>query len=466
MALTKAHNRMIEGAAVNVKDFGAVGDGVADDTAAIQAAVNASQDVYFPPGTYKTTSTITVSTDNTRLHGQTKGGAALITSANDIEMFKVTGDYVLFEGLKLENTSSHTKRHIQSYSTEHMMVKECSVWGTGVNTTGSGIGFGDGAGGIGGSMGIVSDCIINHGTIEVLTWDVHITNSWVWANSKRYGVIADGSVGNLTIMGTDFLPPMTTTPSRKASIYFTGAVTQPKIIGCYFDGNATLSTGSGLLAENGVLNLLVSNCHANDHDEDVIILDSIIAPTVSNCNFFKNNRSENGAVDIRLKDSFAQNLERPLIQGNTHLQSVAKTATAGAAIHVDAGTNRNKMRIINNTIHQPGTGGGYTDPEINLVDGIFANEEAGSLAGNGGTISVYHISGSEVIASGDTFEDINLPTNMAYEPRIDQLNTTIEGFGGQDVTLRYQQAGDRNRFQVGIAPGTHTGFTLHYNISL
>ena len=34
MALTKAHNRMIEGAAVNVKDFGAVGDGATDDTAA------------------------------------------------------------------------------------------------------------------------------------------------------------------------------------------------------------------------------------------------------------------------------------------------------------------------------------------------------------------------------------------------------------------------------------------------
>jgi hypothetical protein len=37
---------------ISVKDFGAVGDGVADDTAAIQAAINAHEMVFFPAGTY------------------------------------------------------------------------------------------------------------------------------------------------------------------------------------------------------------------------------------------------------------------------------------------------------------------------------------------------------------------------------------------------------------------------------
>lgn len=46
---------------VSVKDFGAVGDGVTDDTAAIQAAIDSgSKSVYVPQGTYLTTALIEI----------------------------------------------------------------------------------------------------------------------------------------------------------------------------------------------------------------------------------------------------------------------------------------------------------------------------------------------------------------------------------------------------------------------
>jgi polygalacturonase len=55
----------------NVQDYGAAGDGVANDTAEIQAALNAAADgdvVYFPPGTYMA-SGLTLSTDGVTLMG-------------------------------------------------------------------------------------------------------------------------------------------------------------------------------------------------------------------------------------------------------------------------------------------------------------------------------------------------------------------------------------------------------------
>lgn len=74
MSLTKATYSMIDGAPINVRDFGAIGDGVADDTAAIQAAINKAQlatgSTYvvasnstvlrIPAGIYKITDTLVI----------------------------------------------------------------------------------------------------------------------------------------------------------------------------------------------------------------------------------------------------------------------------------------------------------------------------------------------------------------------------------------------------------------------
>ena len=86
MALTKAHNRMIAGAPVNVLDFGAVGDGVADDTVALQAAFSSGANFIELQGTFKTTAPLTYS--NNGRAGKLYGNATIsyqgVSAANDI----------------------------------------------------------------------------------------------------------------------------------------------------------------------------------------------------------------------------------------------------------------------------------------------------------------------------------------------------------------------------------------------
>ena len=69
MSLTKVSYSMIEGAPINPLDFGAVGNGVADDTAALNAALTSASSLRRPlainGGTYKTTGPLNVSSNTT-----------------------------------------------------------------------------------------------------------------------------------------------------------------------------------------------------------------------------------------------------------------------------------------------------------------------------------------------------------------------------------------------------------------
>ena len=75
---------------VSVKDFGAVGDGVTDDTAAIQAAINASpKELYFPKGEYLCLTGLIIGSPVTLVGEGNQGaanvnveGAKIVTSQN------------------------------------------------------------------------------------------------------------------------------------------------------------------------------------------------------------------------------------------------------------------------------------------------------------------------------------------------------------------------------------------------
>jgi hypothetical protein len=81
---------------VSVKDFGAKGDGVTDDTAAIQVAINSNRAIYLPEGTYKITSTVNASRLNL------VGENAVITGFDGVG-FLVTKSVNLSGSLRFED---------------------------------------------------------------------------------------------------------------------------------------------------------------------------------------------------------------------------------------------------------------------------------------------------------------------------------------------------------------------------
>jgi hypothetical protein len=100
---------------VSVKDFGALGDGVTDDTAAIQAAFNAVPqygNVYFPAGVYIISATLTVPTVNLTIYGsatiKAKNGtnfAAMLSAANRTDVIL---DGLTFDANKAGRAATQT----------------------------------------------------------------------------------------------------------------------------------------------------------------------------------------------------------------------------------------------------------------------------------------------------------------------------------------------------------------------
>lgn len=106
---------------VSVKDFGAVGDGVADDTAAIQAAIAYAKTrimagnsaiygtggttsgttivLYFPSGVYKITSALTPDTNNSLTYFTVIGERSLIVADAGVTVFGGVGFNNTFQGL-------------------------------------------------------------------------------------------------------------------------------------------------------------------------------------------------------------------------------------------------------------------------------------------------------------------------------------------------------------------------------
>lgn len=82
---------------INVKDCGAIGDGVTDDAAAFQKAINTGQEIFIPNGTYEVDTTLVPKDDTTLLvmRGQTPGKVILKSKQDVVIDFTTTKNLVL-----------------------------------------------------------------------------------------------------------------------------------------------------------------------------------------------------------------------------------------------------------------------------------------------------------------------------------------------------------------------------------
>lgn len=95
---------MLDGGSINVRNFGAKGDGITDDTAAIQAALNELSEggtLYFPPGIYIRSARLNIIHHGTRIQGH--GWKSVIKDAPSSSSLPVALGAVQVDGISVRD---------------------------------------------------------------------------------------------------------------------------------------------------------------------------------------------------------------------------------------------------------------------------------------------------------------------------------------------------------------------------
>ena len=131
---------------VSVKDFGATGDGVTDDTLSLQRAIQYTQSVtvslnnglgaysgtapilYFPKGVYVVTASLTPDTNNAMMYQFLQGDCAIIQAAAGVTVFGGVGYQNKFHGLTFRGGATAISIKTANLDTAMIEIFECEFW--------------------------------------------------------------------------------------------------------------------------------------------------------------------------------------------------------------------------------------------------------------------------------------------------------------------------------------------------
>ncbi len=398
---------------INVKNHGATGDGVTDDTLAIQAALDAAKNntprggiVFCPMGTYLITSALLIYSDTTLMGESSFGGRGTkLQATTDINILKTPGvsgtiyQGVAIMGVHFENTATTvTNYHVHLINTILSNIENC-FFRSDPNMTGANVGGLQGS-----TLGVafgssystyVSNCFFNHASIAMNNvTDCQFIQNEIWGTNRVFTVefvncasssmfacnMVAGTTGGVVITGTK----ATNYEYRFFNVDFSGAgqdggrgcsftdVERSKIIGCTFTSNDE----EGLYIEDcDDIGVIGNTFHLNNDDDsffdDILITGVSLAP------------------------------RRIQIIGNTFERS-AQTDKGRAIRLLASGQTPANINIAFNTIFGVSN---YVDPAIvanlNDTDTVFENDGGGvtNTLRQGGDKLVLHFFKNDVAAS-------------------------------------------------------------------
>lgn len=318
---------MISDIAINLKDYGAVGDGSTNDTTAVQNAVTAAsaKRLIAPAGTYLISSAITLPAGGVIVEGAGNQVSIFKQSSTTANGFTASSGTQEFRNLGIIASTSSTGAAIAGTA---LIVRNVNVpsayWRTAVSSTG---------------QTVISDCVLggaDDASSKVITTSgvTLITNTRINPNNaSAIGIEFTGSSNGLVMAACMVGIPTGALTGTGVKISSSGTV---MIAGGHIAGAPALHLTSAATGTIDVGTPLIGNVtDARTAEPRQFVLAGAASVTPSVGNFFKIKQTAAGAVTVNVP-TYTADFGRPLIVSCSNASGGAVTFTFAAGYKTSA----------------------------------------------------------------------------------------------------------------------------------
>jgi len=345
----------------NVKSFGAIGDGTADDKVAIQAALDTGGSIYFPPGDYRVSGTLKITKDGTKIWGAGAGnrnGATQPAICTRIRgMTGLTGSLLLVQRVADDRPLADIQISDMAFDgnviagpvdgiifrASQSIITNCAIWafsGVGLRVRGYAVPYWDTYDTRFHNL-LIGQCTTAGVFLDNNSSDLHFSHC-VFLNNFDNFVVSGGASHQIT--GCHFYG------ASRYNVFFNGSGSRTKFANCKIEAAAQ----HGVYIDStlgGYADIQFTGCGFSQVDEasadntwDLVHLTGPTSAAITRTTFVGNNFNLKGGSTK--KNRFAINLASSAMQGTVITGNSFGTASHWGTAPLNNGTNSTVLGFI------------------------------------------------------------------------------------------------------------------------